>query len=464
MEWVERNKAPGVSILSRVAHSRRLGPWLLADFLWAVLAFFLASLGGRQAELPAVQLDNLLAAFSFASSFGVVALGFALYDPSNRFSRVRSARGVILCALLALPLSISLLHFVFFVKVGRFALVFGFIAASLALLVWHLVLASALRRFPLRFVVLGQASSLTSQLLKESTEQRHTNLLQDFESERLVTTAFQDRQSLDSAIEHLKYQGVSDLVLTQNSYSQDPRVLELGIAATERGLRVVSELDFVGEHWNRYPPDLVNTHWILQSGINTPRPYHDLLKRSLDLGLSLSALAVLWPVLLVFIAMIRLSSRGPAMYRQVRQGLHKRPFVVWKLRTMVHDADKSGAATQSLDPRVTRLGAWLRRFHLDELPQLWNIIRGDMSFVGPRPEAMEIVERLRSSVPLFEVRHWVKPGLTGLAQITQGKTLDGAEESARKLSFDLYYIRHSSLAFDLWILLRTAFVLRSKTW
>jgi lipopolysaccharide/colanic/teichoic acid biosynthesis glycosyltransferase len=131
---------------------------------------------------------------------------------------------------------------------------------------------------------------------------------------------------------------------------------------------------------------------------------------------------------------------------------------------MVQHADREGAATQSLDPRVTPVGAWLRRFHLDELPQLWNILIGDMSFVGPRPEAMEIVQKLRNVVPLFEVRHWVKPGLTGLAQITQGKTLDGSEESARKLSFDLYYIRHSSLAFDLWILLRTAFVLRSRTW
>ena len=158
--------------------------------------------------------------------------------------------------------------------------------------------------------------------------------------------------------------------------------------------------------------------------------------------------------------LIKASSAGPAFFKQRRQGRFSKPFNIIKFRTM-YEQKAVATATKQGDDRITKIGHVLRPVHLDELPQLWNIFVGQMSFVGPRPEASEILEKVRDLVPLFEVRHMIRPGLTGLAQISQGKTADGKEEIERKLSFDLYYLKNYSIFFDLWIMLRMVLPLDS---
>ncbi len=178
-------------------------------------------------------------------------------------------------------------------------------------------------------------------------------------------------------------------------------------------------------------------------------------KRLLDLAVASTALILtlpLWPLLAL---LIRLDSRGPALFRQTRVRRHGELFTIYKFRTMCLDAEKDGAQWAAVDdPRVTRLGRLLRLTRLDELPQLWNVVKGDMSLVGPRPERPEFVEHLSRSIPFYDQRHLLPPGLTGWAQILY--RYGASEEDARhKLAYDLYYIRNMSLSLDLEILLRT---------
>ncbi|MBC7897239.1 MAG: sugar transferase [Cytophagaceae bacterium] len=217
----------------------------------------------------------------------------------------------------------------------------------------------------------------------------------------------------------------------------------------------------------------------------TPRDRHEGLSRAMNVVLAGLGLAVSMPVLLFVSILIKLSSRGPILYTQTRVGLDRRwkrtlalrearmedlggqVFTIYKLRTMRVDAEKrSGAvwATEN-DPRVTGLGKFLRKYRIDEVPQLWNVLLGDMNIVGPRPERPSIVARLREDIPEYRCRHRVKPGLTGMAQINQ--KYDACLEDVRqKVNWDLRYIGEQGFWLDVRIMLKTvpSVLLRFQGW
>lgn len=190
---------------------------------------------------------------------------------------------------------------------------------------------------------------------------------------------------------------------------------------------------------------------------------------SAKVGLEISAALVLLiftaPVILFAMILIRVTSPGPAIYTQTRLGRHGVPFTIYKLRTMANDAESLTGAQWSKpgDSRVTRLGRWLRKTHIDELPQLWNVLRGDMSLIGPRPERPEFLPQLEQAIPLYRQRLQVKPGITGFAQIQLPP--DSDFDSVRlKLAYDLHYVQNVSLLFDLAIYLGTIFKLIGFTY
>jgi sugar transferase (PEP-CTERM system associated) len=185
------------------------------------------------------------------------------------------------------------------------------------------------------------------------------------------------------------------------------------------------------------------------------KPSQQVLLRVASTVVAAIGLILFLPLFPFVVLMVRLSSPGPVFFRQERVGLNGKIFNVYKFRTMVVDAEAQGAQwAKKNDPRVTRVGQFMRKTRLDEVPQLWNVLRGDMSFVGPRPERPEFVSWLATELPFYEVRNMIRPGLTGWAQIRYGygATL---EESREKLAYDLYYVKHQTLGLDLLIMFET---------
>jgi sugar transferase (PEP-CTERM system associated) len=198
-----------------------------------------------------------------------------------------------------------------------------------------------------------------------------------------------------------------------------------------------------------YPSSLIFTQ-----GFNV-KASHQLIWRLISILLSLLGLTLCLPLIPFVILAVRLSSPGPILFRQTRVGLRGRPFSLLKFRTMWQDAERNGAAWATRnDSRITPLGKVMRKARLDEIPQLWNVLRGEMGLVGPRPERPEFVQWLSREIPFYELRHMVRPGITGWAQVRYqyGASL---EETKRKLEYDLYYIKHVSIGLYLLIIFET---------
>jgi sugar transferase (PEP-CTERM system associated) len=179
------------------------------------------------------------------------------------------------------------------------------------------------------------------------------------------------------------------------------------------------------------------------------------LKRVIDVTIALLGLLLLAPFMVCIGVLIKLDSPGPMIYRQLRVGLRGHPYMIWKFRSMARDAEKSGPRwAEVADPRISRIGKWIRKARIDELPQVVNVIYGEMSLVGPRPERPVFVQQLREGIPFYDLRHSVRPGITGWAQ-TRFRYGASAEDSHMKLQYDLYYVKNMSLLLDLRIFVET---------
>lgn len=193
-------------------------------------------------------------------------------------------------------------------------------------------------------------------------------------------------------------------------------------------------------------------------GSLTPNSIYDSGKRYVDLVLAVIALALLWPFIALCALAVRIESPGPAIFRQQRMGFRGRPFTIYKLRTMYERGERTetpeAQMTKAGDSRITPLGRFLRKTRLDELPQLINILRGEMSWIGPRPEALHLAAWYETVLPFYRYRHIVRPGITGWAQVNQGH-VTGVDEVDIKLQYDFFYVKNFSLWLDVLVLLRT---------
>jgi exopolysaccharide biosynthesis polyprenyl glycosylphosphotransferase len=223
------------------------------------------------------------------------------------------------------------------------------------------------------------------------------------------------------------------------------------------GVRVYSISDFYEQLWFKVPVLHTRHGWLVFSqGFDLlHNPLGLRIKRLTDFALALCLLVVTLPVMLLAAILIRLDSRGPAIFRQTRTGLGGAEFEVLKFRSMTHDAERDGPQwAQQSDPRVTRVGRLLRLLRIDELPQLFNVLKGEMSFIGPRPERPVFNDTLEKEIPLYNLRHLVRPGITGWAQVMYpyGASVEDARE---KLQYDLYYIKNYSVLLDIGIVFKT---------
>jgi sugar transferase (PEP-CTERM system associated) len=222
------------------------------------------------------------------------------------------------------------------------------------------------------------------------------------------------------------------------------------------GVSVKEPLEFIERELLRVEISMLRPGWALYSNGFTYSQTRDILKRVFDLSVAGLLLFLMWPFMLLTALAVALETGFPVLYKQTRTGYNGKDFSIYKFRSMTKDAEKGGKAVwaQKNDARVTRVGAFIRNTRLDELPQLWNVIRGDMSFVGPRPERPEFVKELKEQIPFYDARHKVKPGLMGWAQL---KYPYGAsvEDARNKLKYDLYYVKNHSFFMDVLIVIQT---------
>ena len=227
-----------------------------------------------------------------------------------------------------------------------------------------------------------------------------------------------------------------------------------------RGVPVFNDLSFQEHHLGRIELGAIDDNWLLFSDGFQNGMLSRAFKRCVDITLSLLLTVVTLPLMLVTAAAIKIDSRGPVLYRQERTGLHDGTFILFKFRSMAMDAEAGGKPVwaQKQDPRITRVGAFIRASRIDELPQLFNVLRGDMSMIGPRPERPIFVAELTEVIPFYNHRGYVKPGLTGWAQVNYpyGASVEDARE---KLAYDLYYVKNRGVLLDMVILVSTVRVI-----
>ncbi|TVP61317.1 MAG: sugar transferase [Nodularia sp. (in: Bacteria)] len=243
------------------------------------------------------------------------------------------------------------------------------------------------------------------------------------------------------------------IVTTKLSDVQIQQLIQLRLA----GVSIYRIPDICETLWYKLPSSLLQRNWLaFGNGFNLGADsISQRIKRLTDIILAWLLLVLLSPLMLLVILAIKLNSRGPVFYTQMRTGWEGKPFRVYKFRSMYQDAEKRGAQwAGEKDPRITTVGRWLRITRIDELPQILNVLRGEMSFIGPRPERPEFDVKLREEIPYYDLRYLVKPGITGWAQVMYpyGASVEDAYE---KLAYDLYYIKNYSLGLDLAIFFKT---------
>jgi len=249
----------------------------------------------------------------------------------------------------------------------------------------------------------------------------------------------------------------SGIILAEKMESLPGELLERLVRTQFLRTRVYTLESFYETHWRYLPLDVVDPVWPLQTGFQLARisPYH-YLKRLFDVIASGLLLIFCFPLLVLLACLIWLTSGPPAIFRQERVGREGRTFIAYKFRTMHNRTGykRADIYTRKDDPRLTRIGRWLRKLRFDELPQLWNVFRGQMSLIGPRAEWIKCAERYENTIPLYHFRHLVKPGITGWAQVNYPYG-ESDEDAIEKLKYDLYYIRNYSLKLDAMIVLKT---------
>lgn len=213
--------------------------------------------------------------------------------------------------------------------------------------------------------------------------------------------------------------------------------------------------EFYEKITQKIPLTAINQIWFLENISQRSRRFYEFMKRTFDFFFSLIVFLFSLPFWILIAIIIKAESPGPIFYKQTRVGRNGKPFTLIKFRSMVQNAEKNGPQmAQKNDPRTTKLGGFLRKTRLDELPQIWNIVKGQMSFVGPRAERPEFHQELKTKIPFYQERYLIKPGLSGWAQIKYGYT-SSIEDNFEKIQHDLYYIKNRSFALDLSIVLKT---------
>lgn len=388
---------------------------------------------------------------------------FGLYELKKYFSFNTFMK--ILLSVLTASIMISFLKYgIFFIPIGRGILFIANIIIFLSIFGWRL-LSHQLSKYvitPKRVLIVGKGKAIheISQAIKLVSEDLEViGIVREKEDIPEKSTSIPKSNVLGSIdrLQDIIQECNIDQIVLAGIEEKDSNIAHVILDARLKGILVVDMPDLYQTLLKKIPIDYVQEKWFINAkGFERINSILIIkVKRLIDALSSILILLIslpLWP----FIAlMIKLNSRGPIFYRQRRLGKNESTFLLYKFRSMIHEAEKNGAVwAEQDDDRITGAGKILRKLHMDELPQLINVIKGEMSLVGPRPERPEFVEDLKKEIPFYSLRHFTMPGLTGWAQICYpyASSLKDAKE---KLEYDLYYISHMNLLLDVRIVLKT---------
>jgi len=433
--------------------------------LYAILSLLMVVLDRAGIYIPLYDKVSAALVFALVLSCGTLAMGGYIAMVHENFLSLLFRTLVAYCFVGGLGLK---LLYLFFPQLnpGSTYLLVAVILASLVVIVLRLGFMKIVdsRQLVRRVVVLG-GGAFAASLLEE-----YENTMKALGVKIIGFIAGHEPQPQEVPAEYIlpepgdlyefcRKNRVAEIVIAQQERRRS-RGGQLPVEALMqcklRGIDITNGIDFYERELKKAKLDLVHPSWIVFSeGFKVSRS-RDFAKRLLDLVISLTLVVIMLPFIILTALAVLIETGRPVLYSQTRVGMFGKPFRIYKFRSMRQDAEKDGKArwASANDNRVTRVGAFIRNTRLDELPQIYNVIKGEMSIVGPRPERPEFVTELKEKVPFYDTRHYVKPGLMGWAQL---KYPYGAsvEDARGKLEYDLYYSKNHSLLMDILIMIQT---------
>jgi exopolysaccharide biosynthesis polyprenyl glycosylphosphotransferase len=397
------------------------------------------------------------------TAWGIAARITEAHEPGNIAGRLSSP----LCALLAIVLMTllwSIFTYPFVSSVAAYTKVMlFFLALAIPIFgIWRVLLAEFINfpRFRPRAVIVGANAAGEAAAREFQRAKRYTASVQGYISLSADEPTRSDGLPVlggRSALGRMARGGEIDMIIMAIDYKDNPALFQDAVELAQLGITVVPMSTAYERTSGKIPVEHVGDQWYvaLPSEV-TPPPLYLCWRSLMDLVFGLLGTALVLLALPILAALIYLDSPGPIFYVQERLGRNGRLFRIYKFRSMRPDAESAGQAVWAAegDARVTRVGRFLRATHLDELPQAFNILRGEMSLIGPRPERQEFVSELEKLIPFYRCRLSVKPGLTGWAQVKYSYTRTG-QEALEKLQYDLYYVKRQSFMLDVFIVLKT---------
>jgi sugar transferase (PEP-CTERM system associated) len=449
-------------IFNHYVHAKYLGLSVCQLVLLLASAFVAVHLRFFGKEVPLTTVPGLFwsKALVFALAIMVSMYAMGIYQPRRRDGHLQ----VILRVLIGFVLATLLLGILFYLwpplYLGRgilgLALGLALIGSLLIQLAFYWIVDQHIAPWRVLFYGAGENAASILAFLRRRSDRRLFKLIGCVEA--AGETARVDpklvRRDISRLVDYARAHRIDEIVVAMDDLRCQFPADEL-MACRFAGINVVDTLTFYERQTGKIKTELLRPSWIIFSYGFRATPVQDTLKRLMDLSAAIVLLLVTWPLMLVTALAIVLEDGRPVFFRQRRVGLGGAEFSIVKFRSMGVDAEAGGAQwAVTNDPRVTRVGRFIRKTRLDELPQLFNVLSGEMSLVGPRPERPEFVAELIKKLPYYQVREQVKPGITGWAQV--GYPYGASEEDANgKLQLDLYYVKNRSLFLDLLILLGT---------
>ena len=433
----------------------------LAFLLLAMFVVFVAFADRLDVVMPQAGAPML----SVAAGMFVVNTASGFYQRTNNFTVFQAFGRATIALLIVLPMTYLVFGLLPQTLVNReaikYAAMFGAGAVVLRRLYVTLWGADPLSRTRILIFGAGPAAQIVGATLKTSDPNAHIVGYVSGPNEKEVSVGADELLSTggQSLTETARRLQVDEIVVALTERRSGSMPLRQLLDCKLSGIKVYDIATHFEKTLGQIRVDYVNAGWLIfGSGFNQGLA-RTLIKRAFDVLCAFALIVLALPVMLVTAIIIKLESRGPLLYRQERVGQNGKTFNVCKFRSMRTDAEKDGRPVWATanDSRVTRVGAVIRKLRIDELPQLFNVLKGEMSLVGPRPERPFFVEQLTAQIPYFAARHSVKPGVTGWAQVRYqyGSTI---EDSQEKLQYDLYYVKNHSLLLDIVILFETVFV------